>query len=179
MSVKNNIFFNVTCENQQMADERIPILEKLPFKHKGIMVAPFIGQVSIAKYLQRGFIEQVIAGGENYDGSRLLKYEWVKNLYDECVASNIKFAFIETGTYFEKDGKVYRIDSKFKQSQQAYKSGLQYCGKEIKFALESLQNSLFTDEIQMYKPYFRKQCQMCGSRLICNGCSNCGNCEGK
>lgn len=122
----NNIFFNVTCENQQMADERIPILEKLPFKHKGIMVAPFIGQVSIAKYLQRGFIEQVIAGGENYDGSRLLKYEWVKNLYDECVASDIKFAFIETGTYFEKDGKVYRIDSKFKQSQQAYKSGLQY-----------------------------------------------------
>ena len=175
----NNIFFNVTCENQQMADERIPILEKLPFKHKGIMVAPFIGQVSIAKYLQRGFIEQVIAGGENYDGSRLLKYEWVKNLYDECVASDIKFAFIETGTYFEKDGKVYRIDSKFKQSQQAYKSGLQYCGKEIKFALEPLQNSLFADEIQRYKPYFRKQCQMCGSRLICNGCSNCGNCEKK
>lgn len=27
MSIKNNIFFNVTCENQQMADERIPILE--------------------------------------------------------------------------------------------------------------------------------------------------------
>ncbi len=90
----NNIFFNVTCENQQMADERIPILEKLPFKHKGIMVAPFIGQVSIAKYLQRGFIEQVIAGGENYDGSRLLKYEWVKNLYDETVCLLTKFKCI-------------------------------------------------------------------------------------
>lgn len=77
-----------------MADERIPILEKLPFKHKGIMVAPFIGQVSIAKYLQRGFIEQVIAGGENYDGSRLLKYEWVKNLYDETVCLLTKFKCI-------------------------------------------------------------------------------------
>ncbi len=72
MSVKNNIFFNVTCENLQMADERIPILEKLSFKHKGIMVAPFIGHVSIDKYLQRGFIEQVIAGKDYFAFSIML-----------------------------------------------------------------------------------------------------------
>ncbi len=172
-----NIFFNVTCENQQMSDKRLPILEQLPFKHKGIMVAPFVGPVSIAKYLQKGFIEQVIAGGENYDGSRPLKYEWVKNLYAECIAANVKFAFIETGTYFEKDGKTYRIESKFKQSQQAYKSGLQYLGKPIKFHLKPLQNSLFENENLIYRPCFRKQCETCGSRLICNGCSDCGNCK--
>ena len=51
--------FNVTCENQRRADERIPILLELPFKHKGIMCAPFIGPVSIAKYLPSGQIEQV------------------------------------------------------------------------------------------------------------------------
>ena len=72
MSVKNNIFFNVTCENLQMADERIPILEKLSFKHKGIMVAPFIGHVSIDKYRQRDFIEQVIAGKDYFAFSILL-----------------------------------------------------------------------------------------------------------
>lgn len=172
-----NIFFNVTCENQQAADERLPILERLPFKHKGIMVAPFVGQVSIAKYLQKGFIEQVIAGGENYDGSRPLKYEWVKNLYEECVAADIRFAFIETGTYFEKDGKIYHIQSKFKQSQQAYKSGLQHLEKPIIFNLKSLQNNLFESETLIYKPHFRAQCETCGSRLICNGCSDCGNCK--
>ena len=37
-----NVFFNVTCENQRRADERIPLLLSLPFKHKGIMCAPFI-----------------------------------------------------------------------------------------------------------------------------------------
>ena len=42
-----NVMFNVTCENQLRADERIPILLELPFKHKGIMCAPFIGPVSI------------------------------------------------------------------------------------------------------------------------------------
>lgn len=172
-----NIFFNVTCENQQMADERIPLLEQLPFKHKGIMVAPFVGSVSIAEYLAKGFIEQVIAGGENYDGSRPLKYEWVKELYNECVTAKVKFAFIETGTYFEKDGKIYKIENKFKQSQQAYKSGLQYKGKPIKFKLTKLQGNLFEDNTSPYKPYFREQCKTCGSRLICNGCSNCGRCQ--
>ena len=49
-----NIFFNVTCENQRRADERIPILLNLPFKHKGIMCAPFIGRVSIEPYLADG-----------------------------------------------------------------------------------------------------------------------------
>ena len=34
-----HIFFNVTCENQRRADERIPILHSLPFKHKGIMIS--------------------------------------------------------------------------------------------------------------------------------------------
>ena len=42
-----NIFFNVTCENQRRADERIPILFSLPFKHKGVMCAPFIGKISL------------------------------------------------------------------------------------------------------------------------------------
>ena len=172
-----NIFFNVTCENQQAADERLPILEQLPFKHKGLMAAPFVGQVSIAKYLQKGFIEQVIAGGENYDGSRPLKYEWVKKLYNECVSANVKCAFIETGTYFEKDGKIYHIQSKFKQSLQAYKSGLQHWGKPIIFNLKPLQNNLFENETLTYKPHFRLQCETCGSRLICNGCSDCGNCK--
>ncbi len=172
-----NIFFNVTCENQDMADERLPLLQKLPFKHKGIMVAPFIGEVKIAKYLQSGFIEQVIAGGENYDGSRPLKYEWVKELYDECVAANVKFAFIETGSYFEKDGKIYNIPDKEKQSVMAYKSGLQHHEKNIDFKLNTKQTELFNNQNTWYKPIFKERCQTCGSRLICNGCSNCGKCN--
>ncbi len=65
-----NIFFHVTCENQRRADERIPLLLDLPFKHKGIMCAPLIGPVTIKTYLETGQIEQVICGGENYGGAR-------------------------------------------------------------------------------------------------------------
>lgn len=92
------------------------------------MAAPFIGPVSIRDYLPSGQIEQVIAGGENYDGSRPLDFAWVKNLYDECVAFNTTFCFIETGSCFVKDGRVYRIPDKGVQSRQAFKSGLQHQG---------------------------------------------------
>lgn len=170
-----NIFFNVTCENQQMADERIPLLLELPFKHKGIMAAPFIGPVSIAAYLSAGQIEQVIAGGENYDGARPLRYEWVKKLYDECRAADVTFAFIETGTVFVKDGKTYRLPDKRLQSEQAYRSGLQHRGRRIDFKLTKTgQTELFGENL--YRPFFKPRCDICGSRLICNGCGSCGSC---
>ncbi|HAM97746.1 MAG TPA: hypothetical protein DCQ26_03975 [Marinilabiliales bacterium] len=171
-----NIFFNVTCENQKRADERIPILLDLPFKHKGIMTAPLIGPVSIDKYLASGQIEQVIAGGENYDGARPCNFDWVKQLRNECEKHNVTFCFIETGTNFVKDGKTYQIPKKIVQSQMAFKSGINFTGKPIDFKLTDnfgfqLDNNL------LYQPKYKKQCEMCGSKDICNGCSNCGRCE--
>lgn len=74
-----NVMLNVSCENQRRADERIPLLLSLPFKHKGIMCAPFIGPVSLVQYLGSGQIEQVICGGENYDGASPCDFDWVKN----------------------------------------------------------------------------------------------------
>lgn len=128
----DNVIFNVTCENQRRADERIPILLDLPFKHKGIMCAPFIGPVSIAKYLDSGQIEQVICGGENYDGARPCNLDWVKFLRAECVTYDITFCFIETGTNFIKDGKRYNIPDKQLQAKMAYKSNMYYAGKPVK-----------------------------------------------
>lgn len=173
-----NVFFNVTCENQARADERIPILFRLPFKHKGIMVAPFIGAVSIARYLPAGQIEQVLAGGENYDGARPLRHEWVKALRDECAAANVTFCFVETGTNFIKDGKTYHMPDKALQSRMAFKSGLGFKGKAIDFKLTFPQPSLFA-AAEGYKPFFGKRCAECGRRMCCNGCSRCGACGGE
>jgi hypothetical protein len=167
--------FNVTCENQKRADERIPILLELPFKHKGIMCAPFIGPVSIEKYLSDGQIEQVICGGENYDGARPCDFEWVKSLRAECVAHNITFCFIETGTVFIKDKKRFNMPRKQVQSEMAYKSGMNYEGRPIEWKLTNMLG-LEIPVQELYKPYFGSNCEKCGSRLICNGCSGCGKC---
>lgn len=170
-----NIFFNVTCENQRRANERIPILLELPFKHKGIMCAPFIGPVSIKEFLDKGQIEQVICGGENYDGARPCNFDWVKALRAECVACNVTFCFIETGTVFLKDGRRYYLPEKQIQSEMAYKSGMYFAGRPIEWRLVDR----FGTEIpkdQLYVPHYRKNCEQCGSRFICNGCSDCGRC---
>lgn len=173
-----NVFFNVTCENQKRADERIPILLKLPFKHKGIMCAPFIGEISILKYLETGEIEQVIVGGENYDGARICDFEWVKILHNECMQCNVRFCFIETGTKFRKDGKVYTLPNKDLQATMAFKSNMNYKGKKIDFKLYDEFNNRLLEE-DLYKPYFSKKCNTCGSKMICNGCSRCGKCKQK
>ena len=140
------------------------------------MCAPFIGAVSIEKYLNDGQIDQVICGGENYDGSRPCSFDWVKNLRAECVAHNVTFCFIETGTVFIKDGKRYYLPQKHIQSEMAYKSGMNYAGKPMEWKLTDRFGSEIPRE-DLYVPHYRENCEHCGSRLICNGCSDCGRCK--
>jgi len=171
-----NIFFNVTCENQKRADERIPILLDLPFKHKGIMCAPYIGAVNIKQYLEYGQIEQVICGGENYDGARPCNFDWVKSLQAECVSSYVTFCFIETDTRFIKDNKQYHIPKKMTQSEMAYKASVNFVGKSIHFHLTDSWG-IPIPQNELYAPHYRSNCEKCGNKLICNGCSDCGRCK--
>jgi len=173
-----NVWFNVTCENQRRADERMPLLLDLPFKHKGVMCAPFVGPVSLEKYLHDGQVEQVICGGENYDGSRPCDFEWVKTLHRECVEHDIRFCFLETGTFFIKDGRRYRIPSKQVQSEMALKAGLNHTGKPICFHLTD-RFGLEIPKEEMYVPHYRSGCEKCSGKLTCNGCSECGKCAAK
>ena len=171
-----HVMFNVTCENQRRADERIPILLELPFHHKGIMCAPFIGPVSIERYLKENQIEQVLCEGENYDGSRPCHYDWVKTLHDECARHNVTFVFLGTGRRFVKDGRLYKIEGNGLQSKQAFLSGLSFRGKPIEFKLTDAWGYPLPEE-QLYKPFFGERCQTCGMQISCNGCSKCGRCE--
>ena len=170
-----NVFFNITCENQKRADERMPILLDLPFKHKGVSCTPMIGPVSIGKYLDSGQIERVLCGGENYGGRRPCHFEWVKALREECVIRNITFCFVETGTVFVKDGKQYTVKDKRTQTVQAFRSGMNYEGKPMHFQLTDNWGLPIPEE-ELYRKHYCKNCEECSMRLVCNGCSDCGKC---
>lgn len=122
----DNVSFSVSCENQRRLDERIPHLLALPAKHRWVSLKPFIGEVDIAPYLATGKIETVLAGGENYLGSRPLHYEWVKRVHDACEEYNVELIFGQTGNVFIKDGKEYKIHNRTEQMVQALRSGLHY-----------------------------------------------------
>jgi len=84
---------------------------------------------------------------------------------------------METGTVFIKDGNTYRIRSKQQQNLKAFKSGMTYQGKPMNFELKDAFGQLIPKE-HLYVPHFIKKCEECSFRIICNGCSNCGGCEG-
>ena len=171
-----NIFLNVTCETQRRADERIPLLLDLPFRHKGLYCAPILEGISIGRYLDSGQIEQVACGGENYGGARPCNFEWIKALREECVSRDITFCFMETGTVFIKDGREYRIRNKQLQNLQAYRSGMSCQGREIHFDLRD-QSGLPIPKEELYVPHYAEKCGECSFRMLCNGCSDCGGCN--
>lgn len=122
----DNVMFAVSAENQRRVDERIPYLLDVPSKHKWVSVKPFIGEVDLSKYLASGEIETVLAGGENYLGSRPLHYEWVESLNSQCRAANVRLIFGQTGNKFVKNGVEHNIYNRTEQMIQALKTGLHY-----------------------------------------------------
>lgn len=170
-----NVMVSVSCENQKRADERISILLELPIKHKGIICAPLLDEISIDKYLLSGQIEEVFCGGENYEGARPCNYDWVLKLRNECVKNDVTFSWFGTGTVFIKGNKKYFLPDKNVQQKMVAKSGINFIGKEFVWKLYSEDGKLLTKE-DLYKPVYRDRCSMCGSRATCKGCTNCGRC---
>lgn len=172
-----NVTLGVTAENQKRADERIPILLSTPAKHRHVCCAPIIGPVNIRKYLDNGLIDEVSAGGENYDGCRTCREDWIDMLYHHCRNADVTFCFYETGTKFQTKGKDYWIPTKTEQSIQAYRSGYQYVSPNRRpFRLLMPDGSEIPDGIRWKKSCHNSHCRECANQFMCNGCCDCGNC---
>lgn len=105
----DNVLVIASVENQKMADKRLADLCDAPLKHRGVFCAPLIAPVSLAKWLDTGMIDEVSVGGDNASSylARPLSYQWVFNIYRECIERDVAFWFHQTGTIFIKDGLDY------------------------------------------------------------------------
>lgn len=120
----DNVLIGCTVENQEMANYRLPIFLSLPVKHKSIIVSPMLEHVDISEYLSDA-IEEVSVGGESGVEARPCDYDWILSLRQQCVEKDVPFRFHQTGAYFIKDGKMYRIKRGY-QLVQARKAGIDY-----------------------------------------------------
>ena len=118
----NNVTICCTCENQTMADFRLPIFLELPIKHKEIICEPLLENINLEKYLTPA-IKSVSVGGESGKYARLCRYEWVLSIREQCLRQHTNFCFRQTGARFEKDGRTYIIPRN-KQHKQAIKAGI-------------------------------------------------------
>ncbi len=113
-----NVTVGCTCENQQMAEYRIPYFADAPIAHKFIVCEPLLERIDLSVLADelRG-IESVSVGGESGDKARVCDYDWVLQIRDFCLTAGIAFSFHQTGARLLKGGKEYRIPKRFQHSQ--------------------------------------------------------------
>ena len=106
----DNVTIGCTIENQYRADQRLSLFSKMPIQHKNIICQPLIEKIDIEKYLDG--VELVVLGGESDRNARILDYNWVLDIREQCIRKEVPFEFRQCGTHFVKDGKEYTIPTK-------------------------------------------------------------------
>ena len=120
----DNVLIGCTVENQDRADYRLPIFLELPIKHRSIIASPLLERLDLRPYLDDR-IEEVATGGESGVEARPCDYDWILDLRRQCVEKDIPFRFHQTGAYFIKDGRMYRVRRRY-QLSQARKANIDY-----------------------------------------------------
>ena len=120
----------------------------------------------------------VFVGPNNVGKSRTLK-EIKSNIMDTNSVNNVIIKEIKyQEKNFSKDNLLNFFEKNYpKDDFNSYKvildnsSSIDYNNYDfVNIEDTSLSNK------NLYKPFFNKKCQTCGSKIICNGCSNCGKC---
>ena len=173
-----NVELNITCENQRAFDERWPIFEKIPAKHKGMNLAPLLGPIDVTPALASGQMDNIWLGGEGFGGRRPCCYEWIKKISEDCEKYRVNFTVNSIGAVFIKDGKRYFMDRQDVQGRQAFLSGLSRFYGNAPFKLYDPYDGHLLAEDELMKPvYNSEKCYACTSLPTCIGCVDCGSCK--
>ena len=144
-----NVWLGVSCERQEEADERIPLLLQTRAAVRFISAEPLLGPISLARWLDpisahcaRGHVENHLTadqisyvqpsgevvlpvcrtcGGESGHGARPMHPQWTRDLRDQCVAAGVRFFFKQWGEWRPGDGDC--------AGQQFYKVGKKAAGR--------------------------------------------------
>lgn len=125
----DNIWIGTSAENQRRANERIPILARVPAAVRFLSCEPLLGPIGLFGDVEcpgpamqmHGYsydtdygtewdaspevlIDWVIVGGESGVDARPIKPEWVRALRDECKEWGVAFFFKQWGGRVAKSG---------------------------------------------------------------------------
>lgn len=100
-----NLWLGVSVENQETADDRIPILNRTPAGLRFISYEPALGPLRLGGWLYSyacdhpGPISWVIAGGETGPKARPAHPNWFRSIRDECIVAKAPFFFKQWGEW--------------------------------------------------------------------------------
>lgn len=110
-----NVTVGCTVENQAAVDCKLKIFQQLPIRHRNIICQPLLEAVNLQPYLPG--CELVVVGGESDPKARVLNYDWVLSIREQCIQAGVHFSFRQCGTHFIKDGKQYHLHVRVLMSQ--------------------------------------------------------------
>ena len=96
-----HVHFGISCENQETADARIPLLLQTPAAVRFLSLEPLLSPVDLSKWHNTvsGIgdssseilvgIHQVIVGGESGPGARPMHPDWVRSIIQQCKAARV------------------------------------------------------------------------------------------
>lgn len=107
-----HVQIGVTAENQETADERVPVLVKIPAKYRFVSAEPLLENIHFGVSLFQviafdhdridGNINQVIVGAETGPGKRHMDLGWARSIRNQCQDAGVKF-------FFKKDSDGNRL----------------------------------------------------------------------
>lgn len=116
-----NIWIGVTVENQQRADERIPLLMQIPAAVRFVSCEPMLLSVNLNlchscqiepdKCDEHNKIDWIVCGGETGPGARPMHPDWIRSLRDQCQDAGTPFFFKSWGDWVSfEDTNIIMVD---------------------------------------------------------------------
>lgn len=138
-----NIWIGVSVEDQATANERIPLLLRIPAAVRFLSCEPLLGPISIAdatktsmiakgfSYLKFQEVHWVIVGGESGHHARPMHPDWVRSIRDQCAAAEVEFFFKQWGEFMPFDrpltsSEIEALPSIFNEKQWVDINGMTY-----------------------------------------------------
>lgn len=113
-----NVWIGVTVENQETANERIPLLMQTPAAVRWISAEPLLGAIDLlatpagdimcrcdgcTKMTPETRLDWVVCGGESGSNARPMNPSWAQALRDQCKVAGVPFLFKQWGGWIETD----------------------------------------------------------------------------
>ena len=113
----SHVQLGVSCECQEAADLRIPLLLQTPAAVRFVSCEPLLGPIKLTRHHaycpshdfdsgfctgacpDRRYPDWIIVGGESGPGARPMFFDWASTLLDQCKAASIPFHLKQWGEY--------------------------------------------------------------------------------
>jgi protein gp37 len=108
-----NVWLGVSAEDQQRADERIPILLDTPAAVRWVSAEPLIGGIDfcgIGGCCTAPGLDWIVTGGESGPGARPMDLAWARSIRDQCAAAGVAYFHKQNGAGWAREHNARGLD---------------------------------------------------------------------